>query len=631
VARKGKGFTRRRIFTIAVGVILLIFLANVTLTGGQNLFLANPFAEDLNFSEISNVFRTFSIVDVDTTELEKLLLADDRFEILGKNCFVKLRTDVTLDNGQIIPLNSRQQFFSELTTFALRTTSTGTEIKSFSSDVRMNCDLLQKKDGTRLPFTINSFAGSPPSPVILDVWALDDKGQNRRIKSEIIGLTNLVIFDDSMKPDPLDPSKLLFIGNERSITKKFTISASDLENLIGGTTSFVSRVEFRISGQVDYNQGFLAQQIPNTFPIRHGLDQGLLINSFDVRVDKPIQAPDIFGQDRKSEITSVDTGDPDPRILVTDGGTGRELVQVFAKLTDYNLGEEGVPTLFLFKQDPFTGQTSSFAESSGQCSNVGFDGLATQFQCRMFVRNDANVGRYLIQVQTDFAERQPAFSSITVVRSGAPIGVEGCPDGFVPDPLGGCVRFGTEGGGFGVFACPENQEKNSAGECVVPEAGQEPCPNGEFRNRFNICQLEIGGGGVGTKSCVDCQATVIRTVTLTDMCPVFDCDGFMTDPDGIPNCSDNKPADILPNGGFTCDRVIGTLGGLLPILVDCEGEGREPNTARGEVCAPPFIIGLFENIVPLIIGIIILIIFIAILSALVKRSPAGIISRGFRS
>ncbi len=627
MARKGK-VSRRR---IGIGVVVLVFLVAVVLSGGQDLNLADPFADDLNFSDISNVFRTFSIVDVDTTELEKLLLADDRFEILGKNCFVKLRTDVTLDNGQIIPLNSRQQFFSELTTFALRTTTTGSNIKSFSSDVRMNCDLLQKKDGTRLPFTIDSFSGSPPSPVILDIWALDDNGKRSRVKSEIIGLSNLVVFDDSMRQDPLDPSKLLFIGNERSVTKKFTISANELENLIGGSGSFVSRVEFRISGQVEYNQGFLAQQIPNSFPIIHGLDQGLLINSFDVRVDKPIQQPDIFGQDRKSEITSVDTGDADPRILVTDGGSGRELVQVFAKMFDYNAGEEGSAKLFLFKQDPFTGATNSFPEASGTCTNIGFDGQSTQFECRMFVRNDANVGHYLIQVQTDFAERQPAFSTITIVRSSAPVGVGGCEDGFVPDPLGGCVRFGTEGGGFGAFACAVNQEKNDQGECVVPEAGKEPCANGEFRDRFGTCQLVVGSGGVDTKSCSDCMANIIRTVALNDVCPVFQCDGFETDPDGIPNCTDKKPADILPNGGFTCDRIKGALGGLLPTLVDCEGEGREPNPARGEVCAPKWLIDLVENIIPLLIGIIILIVVIVIISAIVKRSPVGIISRGFRS
>jgi hypothetical protein len=181
-----------------------------------------------------------------------------------------------------------------------------------------------------------------------------------------------------------------------------------------------------------------------------------------------------------------------------------------------------------------------------------------------------------------------------------------------------------------VFACPENQEKNSQGECVVPEAGDDPCPQGEFRDRFGTCQLEVGSGGVDTKSCSDCNANIIRTVALNDMCPVFQCDGFMTDPDGIPNCTDKKPADILPDGGFTCDRIVGTLGGLLPILVDCEGEGREPNPARGEICAPSFLIGIFDNIIVIIIGIIILIVVIAIISAIVKRTPAGIIARGFR-
>ncbi len=81
MARKGKGFTRRRIGVIVVGVILLLFLVNVTLTGGQSLFLANPFEEGLNFGENGGVFRQFSILDVDTTQLEKYL-EGDRFSIL---------------------------------------------------------------------------------------------------------------------------------------------------------------------------------------------------------------------------------------------------------------------------------------------------------------------------------------------------------------------------------------------------------------------------------------------------------------------------------------------------------------------------------------------------------------------
>ncbi len=619
MARKGKGFTRRRIVTIAVGVILLIFLVNVTLTGGQDLFLANPFEEGLNFGENGGVFRQFSILDVDTTELEKYL-EGDRFSILGKNCFTKLRTDVNLDNGQIIALNSRQQFFSALTSFALRTTTTGTDIDSFTTDLRMNCDIVKAKDGTELPFTINA---RPTQQFDIDVWGLDENGSFKKLKSNSVRLGSPVLFDNSGLQDPLLQNNILSIGSERIISQRITVSADEIENALGAGSTYTSRIEFRMSGAVDYNNLFLASKLPASFPIAHGLDQFLLRNSFDLRVVVPPTDPDIFGTDRKTTITSVDTGFlTDPSKLVTDGSAGRELVRVFASLQDYVASQEGQPIVQLKKQD-ITGSVSNFVESSETCLTRGTDGLNFLFECRLFIRNDINVGKWQIQVRTDHSERQIGFAVIDVVRSGAPVGTQ-CPNGQVLDALGQCQIFGSEGTGGGITACPTGQFKNSLGVCTVPDGTLEPCPvQGQIRDQFNVCVNTGGAGGVGTKSCVDCMSNVIRVIDQNDMCPVFQCDGFETDPDGIPNCSDNKPADLLPNGGTTCDRVIGTLGGLLPILVDCEGENRTANIERGEICAPAFIIGLFENL-PLLIGIVIvLIIFFAILGAILKRSPAG--------
>ncbi len=118
--------------------------------------------------------------------------------------------------------------------------------------------------------------------------------------------------------------------------------------------------------------------------------------------------------------------------------------------------------------------------------------------------------------------------------------------------------------------------------------------------------------------------SVVRVIAEEDICPVFECDdGTTTAGTELMNCPDNLPADVLPDGTQTCERVIGFLGGLLPILIDCEGEGRTANIERGEICVPAFVIGVFENL-PLLLGIVIvLIIFFAILGAILKRSPAG--------
>ena len=116
---------------------------------------------------------------------------------------------------------------------------------------------------------------------------------------------------------------------------------------------------------------------------------------------------------------------------------------------------------------------------------------------------------------------------------------------------------------------------------------------------------------------------VIRVVRADDICPVFECDdGSSTEGTEIENCSDQKPADIV-GGVATCNRVAGLFGGLIPILVDCEREGRTADPARGEICVPSFLFDLGNSIIPILIGIIILIIIIAIISAIVKRSPYG--------
>ncbi len=678
VARK-RVISRRR---IGVGVVVLIFLVAVVLSGGQDLNLADPFAGGLDFRQTEPSYTMFALADV--SQLRDFVAGTDQ-QIRDKKCFMKLHTSAELFGGRIVPLDSPFQTFGALTPFQLLT-SEGAVIEQFRNiELRMRCDSIEWKDGRgQIEFEVKP---RNSNPLVIEITGYNQGGELIRLKGvdlkpqyefggfayftneQVEFLANLApnqlnefgtlkFANEPSVQDPLKPDGTgLFTTSERTISRPIRVSANDLEFAIERSTcdldlitklptlfgncplppkTFTTEIHFRLSGAFDIifpelrDEGVLAdRQIP--------IDQFIVVNKMNVQVTEATGGGFNLFPDKITQITKIEPVDSDGD-FITDGSNTRKTLRVFVTLDNYDRGLEGSVRGKI--QETFNINISPLATTGLGCGfPVSTSGAQSNFLCNFNILQNTNPNDYTITIDTDAPKRISSQKSFLLIREGAPLGIDdGCPDKYIRNALLQCVLFGSTGTGGFLEQCPTGTFR-SGGECITPTGGEgggevEPCPTAGFtRDNFGTCRSTVGTGGVGTKSCVDCQMTVIRTVAEADSCPMFECDDGTIgggDDNAIINCSDKKPADVLPDGTQTCERIIGFLGGLLPILVDCEGEGREANPERGEICAPAWVIGLFENL-PLLIGIVIvLIIFIAIIGAVLKRTPAGIISRGFR-
>lgn len=681
MARK-RVISRRR---IGVGVIVLVFLVAVVLSAGQDLNLADPFAGGLDFRDRELSYSLFALADV--SQLRDFVAGTDQ-QIRDKKCFLKLHTSAELIGGRIVPLDSPFQTFGALTPFDLLTPEGATIIEFRNIELRMRCDSIEWKDGRgQIEFEVKPRASNP---LIIEITGYNQRGELTKLKgvdlkpifeigdtrvffasqtefivnptgSQLNQFGTIKFANEPSVQDPLKPAGSgLFTTSERTISKPVRISANDLEFAIESSTcdldiitnlptlfgncplppkTFTTEIQFSLSGAFDIifpelrDAGVLVdRQIP--------IDQFILVNKMDVQVREADGGGFNLFPDQKTQITKIEPVDSDGD-FITDGSNTRKTLRVFVTLDNYNRGLEGSVKGTI--QETFRLRTAFPIATSGLGCGfpVSTSGAQSNFICNFNILQNTNPNDYRIRINTDGADRIEAQKSFLLIREGAPLGIDdGCPDKYIRNALFVCVLFGTTGTGGGIIEqkCPTGTFR-SGGECITPTGGEgggevEPCPiAGETRDNFGTCRSTVGTGGVGTKSCVDGEGNIIRVVAEADKCPEFENDDGTIgggDDNAIKNCSDKKPADILPDGNQTCERVIGFLGGLLPIFIDCEGENRTADIERGEICVPAFVIGLFENL-PLLIGIVIvLIIFIAIIGAILKRTPAGIISRGFR-
>lgn len=647
---------------IAIGVIVLVFLVAVILSAGQDLNLADPFTGGLDFRQVELQYSLFALADVSKLK-DHIPLSDQQIRDL--KCRIKLHTSAELDNGRLISLDSPFQIFGALTPFDLLT-SEGATIDQFRDiELRMTCDSIPKTGGGQHEFEMIP-RGS--NPLFLTVWGYNQQGQLVQLKgidlkpffefgglaytfnSQVEFLVNpassqlnefgrIKFANEPSVQDPLKPAgNGLFTTSERTISKPVGVTANFLEDAIERSTSlprktFTTEIQFRLGGAFDISfpelrdAGVLSdRQIP--------IDQFVIRNKMNVQVTEQVGGGGFnLSPDDKTLITGLAPLNSQKQ-FVTDGSATTKTLQVFVTLDNYDRNKEGSVRGTLSRH---IGEGSTFSQVATTGLGCGFpisvSGIQSNFLCNFNILQNTEPAEHFITIKTNSPDRVVGSKTFFIVRSGAPVGGnDGCADGYVKNSLGQCVLFGSSGTGGGVFSCPPPQIKNQFGQCILPTGsmgGEEEstqCPiQGEVRDEFGLCRPTTGIGGVGTKSCIDCQQNVIRTVAQDDMCPTFVCgDGTTVGEDqSIMNCPDNKPADVLPDGTQSCDRVAGFLFGLLPILVDCEGEGRQANPERGEICVPAFVIGLVENL-PLVIGIVIfLIIFFVIIGAIFKSSPAG--------
>lgn len=658
-----KSISRRR---IAIGVVVLFFLVIVVTSGGEDLNLADPFAGGLDFQDIELEYPIFALANI--AELRQFVGGTDA-QIENYKCFLKMHQSAELEGGNIISLDSGFQIFGALTPFALQT-SQGANIQEFREiELRMRCDSIPKKDGSgQHEFEVVPRAGNP---LFITIRGYNQQGQLVELKGidlkpafEIGGLaysfnsqtdfivnptTRIKFANEPSVQDPLKPAgNGLFTTSERTISKSVRISAIDLENAIEKSTvlepkTFTSEIRFNIHGAFDIDFPDLREAgvlDPRQIPV----DTFLLENRMTVQVTEFSQTGGFNPfPDQKTQITKLEPLNSIGRFSIDGTNTNKNL-KVFVTLDNYDRNTEGSVRGTILETFDTTGSGVIATTGLGCGFPVSTSGSGStsqsNFICNFNIVQTTPVGDYSISIGTSSTDRIQAVKSFLIVLEGAPVGgSDGCPDGYERSVDGSCVLFGTTGTGTGLFDCPAGQIKNDLGICVVPTGGTgggtvDPCPiQGETRDILGTCRLTIGSGGVGTVSCFDCMQNVIRVVAEDDVCPIFECpDGTTTEGTELMNCEDGKPADVI-GGVETCNRVAGIFGGLLPILVDCEGEGRQANPVKGEICAPKWVIDLFNNLPTLLIVSIILIIVIAIIVAIAKKSPAGRaigIARGFR-
>ena len=605
------GFSRRRIGVILVGIILIIFLGNVVLTGGKSLFLANPFGDDFNFVDVQSTFKLLDISG-ENIRVTDFIFPDPNGQ-LTYLCTLKIKTQVTFDDGGKIFLNSPAQSFSPLFAPFDVSTRAGRDITLFTSEPRMTCDVLFAKDDPkttqvdesklgvlgqgRLPYEVTT------TNFFMSIDAYDENGQRKTIKGGVpLKLTGTgdqgepIVFRDD--PSITDPVKVfegcltncgLFIGNERIIGKNVKVTEQEIENVLRPTKDFETRIVFQLGGVIHIEIPYLSDKLNDTFIVNIPIDQLTVRNSMDLEIDID-QPVTVVGTNLSTKITSINLGlSGNNGVLKTDGSTSSELIRVFISVNNWT-EQEGKPTCSaissrtvqpIFTVSSITAQEESLARGS--------DGVNSFFECRLRMPNNAPLGEYEIRAGTEATNRAEATSTIEVVRDGS-------------------------------GQCSEGQVRNILGQCVTEFGGS--CPNGEFRTTTGDCVPE------GTKACFDCLDRQIRTVGLEEMCPDFSqqCPDKETE---LIICTDGKPATKLVSG-FTCNRDIDKVLSFLPTLVDCEAENRTADPDKGEICVPSWVIFLVENIVLVLIGLIILIIFIAILGTIIKSSPAGRIAGGFR-
>jgi len=359
VARKGKGFTRRRIGVVIIGVILLVFLTNAFLTGGQDLFLADPFRGGLDFQDVELQYSLFALADV--SQLTDFIpLTED--QIRDKKCFLKMHQSVELESGNIVPLDSGFQIFGALTPFALQT-SQGGNIQEFRNiELRMRCDSIPNNTGGQYEFEVVPRAGNP---LFITIRGYNQQGQLVELKGidlkpvfEIGGFayfTNdqknfLVNPDTRIKfanqpsvPDPLLPNQGLFTTSERTISKPVRISASDLENAIESSTvlepkTFTTEIRFNIHGAFDIDFPNLRTVLqPRQIPV----DTFLLENRITLQVTEFEQTGGFNPfPDKKTQITKIEPLNSQGR-FTTDGSSTNKNMRVFVTLDEYDRNVEG--------------------------------------------------------------------------------------------------------------------------------------------------------------------------------------------------------------------------------------------------------------------------------------------------
>ena len=463
-------------------------------------------------------------------------------------CKLKLNTLVKDKLGtKIIELNSANfQQVSPLLGFSVATTSLKV-IGSFDTEPRLACDVIQSKDGTRLPYKVTT------SNLQLIVASYNDKGVRFVTKSNVISLA-VVTFDDQ-------PTLNKYIGTERPIGQKITTTASEIENILGGTTSFDARVTFDVVGSVFIEVPYLTQQSGAPYKTRLDINSNLLTNSMNLKILKgTTQAP-------------TDSGTPTiliteirPQIRVTDG-IGTELIQVFTKLNNWNQNE-GTPTCEVRRStglSQLTGGTISLQGivQTGTSVLRSSDGVNSNFECRLFIPATLDLGKYEVLVKTLATNRPQAVGTFTLAKdTTAPSGTDGT----------------TTGDTRKCYDCQGTFLRSVSIDNACPYF---KCPNGET----------IGGIG-GAPVCTG-GIPAVKTGEGTYTCQKDDG----TDDGGI--------------SGF-------------PKFVECP-EGVQADVSRAEICTPPFLIFLFTgfNFVWVGLGIIVFIIIIAIIASALKGRGGG--------
>ena len=526
MARKGKGFTRRRIGVIIIGAILIVFLSNVFLTGGQNLNLADPFRGGLDFRDVELEYSLFALADV--SQLTDFIpLTED--QIRAKKCFLKMHQSAELEGGNIIPLDSGFQIFGALTPFALQT-SQGGNIQEFRNiELRMRCDSIPNNTGGQYEFEVVPRA---LNPLFITIRGYNQQGDLVELKGidlkpafEFGGIaytfnsqvdfivnpdTRIKFANEPSVPDPLLPNSGLFTTSERTISKPVRISASDLENAIESSTvleprTFTTEIRFNIHGAFDIDFPTLREAgvlDPRQIPV----DTFLLENRMTVQVTEFEQTGGFNPfPDKKTEITKIEPLNSAGR-FTTDGTSTNKNMRVFVTLDEYERNVEGSVRGTILDTFDTTGRV--IATTGLGCGfPVSVNGLQSNFLCNFNILQTTPVGDYSINIVTSSSDRIVGKKSFILIREGAPVGGSGgCPDGYELAVDGSCVLFGTTGGGGGLFSCPLGQFKNVFGVCVVPSGGTggtevDPCPiQGETRrcirnmqtyNRFRWCWNKI--------------------------------------------------------------------------------------------------------------------------------------------
>ena len=578
---------RKKIFsrttTIVIAGLIIVAVAYSMINFG-NLSISDPFvtenfgfqATDMAFMMVAPTTTTTSTTTTTTsttclspkvlvngickTPPENLRLADYIKPTSGTTgffylCKLKLHTDVKLQNNAgIIRLDSEFQEVAPLFPLFSVATSSLKLIDSFDTEPRLTCDVIIATDGRRLPVKVTS------SNLQLIVDSYNAQGIRFLTKSNTIGLGTIDFVDS--------PTTNTYIGSERPVGSKITTTALEIENKLGGTTSFDARVNFHVIGTIIIEVPELSKYTTTPFKTKLEINQNILTNSMSLKILKgTTQAP--------SDVTPfLEITEVRPPIVITDGKVGStELLQVFSKLNNWNQNE-GTPLCtarkLIVTSEVFLGSIGTTGATFSSASVLrSSDGINSFFECRLFIPADSLLGKYEIKVKTQASNRPTAVNSFTLAKSTSTT------DG---------TTTGTDGTTTGI-------DGTTTGE---------------------------------TRPCYDCQGTFLKSVSKDQQCPYFECEGGRTvgGTGGVPICSDGQPASKTGTGTYTCQRSDGTDTGtptLFPKFVECPA-GVTANVSQSEICADPLIIWIFTgfNFVFVIFGIIVFLLIIGIIASAIK-------------